>query len=158
MREIGKLTLQNYAKRNAFYSYIQSQGTVVNALTIMIYKNANALGMAEIDTNFWLYTQIFEHILPVGFYCQLMEPQVWNKIFIKLLNQIDPNSKEILGNVAELVFLRHFMNLYQEIASPSVQIAILDLLFLLGSGSYTATLSEPESVPVSNERPLCRTG
>jgi len=72
MREIGRLTLQNYAKRNSFYSYIQSQGTVVNALTIMTYKNA--LGMGELDVNFWLYTQIFEHILPVGFYCQLLEP------------------------------------------------------------------------------------
>jgi hypothetical protein len=38
----------------------------------MIYKNDLAFG--ELEVNFWLYTQIFEHILPIGFYCQLMEP------------------------------------------------------------------------------------
>jgi hypothetical protein len=83
---------------------------------------------------------------------------VWNKVFIKLLYQIDPNCVLTLGNVPELVFLRHFMNLFQEISSNSVTIAVFDLLFLLGSGSQTATLSEPEPVPVSDERPLCRTG
>jgi len=49
------------------------------------------------------------------------------------------------------------MNGFQEIFTESVTIAILDLLFLLGSGSQTATISEPEPVNISDDRPLCRT-
>lgn len=40
--------------------------------------------------------------------------------------------------------------------SESVCTSVLDLLFLLGSGSQTATISEPEYVNVSDQRPLCR--
>jgi len=49
------------------------------------------------------------------------------------------------------------MNGFQEGFSESVSFAILDLLFLLGSGTQTATISEPEPVNIGDDHPLCRT-
>ena len=57
----------------------------------------------------------------------------------------------------EIVFLKHFMNGFQELFVEGVSLAILDLLFLLGSGTQTATISEPEPVNVGDDHPLCRT-
>ncbi len=79
------------------------------------------------------------------------------KVLIKLLNDIDPSSAQQFGMVPELVFLKHFMNGFQELFTESVTLAILDLIFLFGSGSQTATISEPEPVNVSDTHPLCRT-
>jgi len=87
------------------------------------------------ETNFWLYTQMFEHIFPVGFYCQLVEPQVLVKVLVWLFTDIDKSSAQQFGMVTELTFLKQFMNGFQEGFSESVSFAILDLLFLLGSGT-----------------------
>lgn len=78
------------------------------------------------------------------------------KVFRKILEFIDKPSCELLGNIPDLVFIRHFMNNFQEMKAESVCNSVLDLLYLLGSGSQTATISEPEYVNVSDQRPLCR--
>jgi hypothetical protein len=63
---------------------------------------------------------------------------------------------EILGNTPGLVFIRHFINLFTEFPNLSIQKAIFDLLFAFGSGYTTGTMTDP-SVPINEEKVLCRT-
>lgn len=70
LRKMGRELLFNYTKRNAIYSYIQSQGPTASKLTLMCYKAFPYLDESQRnEKNFWLYTQMYDHILPIGFHC-----------------------------------------------------------------------------------------
>ena len=63
---------------------------------------------------------------------------------------------DILGDVPDLVFTRHFINLFTEFPEKIIAIAIMDLLFAYGSGYTKSTLTESE-IDVDVEDKLCRT-
>ena len=56
--------LLSYQKRNSSYTYIQSHCTIGCRL-IEICKG-------DPEPAFWLYAALFEYILPVGYFSQLM--------------------------------------------------------------------------------------
>ena len=90
---------------------------------------------------------IRESILPIDYYCQVIEPDVLSKVFNYIFENLDPEMYGILGDTPSLVFLKHFCNLYTEFASNEVSKAILDLLFCYGSGCMTSTIfSKPVAV------------
>ena len=72
------------------------------------------------ETVFWLFTQVVEHILPIGYYNHLVEPQALVDLTMWLFSKIDPVNAEILGDVPGMVFPRHFMNLFTELRNPGV--------------------------------------
>lgn len=94
---------------------------------------------------FWLYTTLREAILPINYYNQVIEPDVLSKTFNRILEEIDPEMHEILGNIPSLVFIRHFNNLFIEFVNKDISLAIFDLLFAFGDGSSTSTVTDPET-------------
>ena len=61
----------------------------------------------------------------------------------------------ILRNVPGLVFNRHFISLFAEFGNREISNAILDLLYVFGSGCTTSTVTD-SSTPTSDESNLCR--
>jgi hypothetical protein len=55
-----------------------------------------------------------EDILPMGYFCLIIEPQVLVKVFKRLLDLMDPESSKVLKEIPELVFQKHFTNLFTE--------------------------------------------
>lgn len=63
---------------------------------------------------------------------------------------------QLLEAPSNVVFATHFIGLFQEFDNPLICTAILDLLFVFGSGCTTATITDPNSF-VGADTPLCRT-
>jgi hypothetical protein len=61
--------LFNYTKGNPIYSYIKSQCPKAGKLTQMCYKAnpSDSKKDQRDEENFWLFTQMYEQILPIGF-------------------------------------------------------------------------------------------
>ena len=78
-------------------------------------------------------------------------------MFNELFEVIDPHCYSIMKDLPGAVFVRYFMTLFSEMKRESISLAIMDMILLVGSGSTTSTLSNPEPVAVSGSRPLCRT-
>ena len=105
-----------------------------------------------------MYSELLESILPLGYHQLLLEPVVLGRVYKNLLDQIiDEKSSAIFKATPELCFSRHFQNLFTEFKNKKIVDAIFDLLFVLGSGTTSSTLSEPELRVVGDERPMCRT-
>ena len=118
----------------------------------MVYKSdlkklKEDMPQIEVDeAAFWLYSQVMEAVLPMGYFCLIIEPQVLVKVFKYLLDLMDPISSKILGEMPELVFQKHFTNLFSEFKNRALVDSIFDMLFLLGCGSTASTLSEPDPI------------
>ena len=105
---------------------------------------------------FWLYTALREDILPISYFNQYLEPEVLSKTFDFIFKHLDPEMHKIFGETPSVVFIRHFVNLFTEFPNQGVSNAVMDMIFLFGSGWSTGTVTDPK-VPINNETVLCRT-
>jgi hypothetical protein len=69
---------------------------------------------------FWLYTTLIEDILPIGFYNQMIEPQVLKSLLNEIFMQIDPHSAAIFGEIPSMYFMPHFFSLFTELQNQVV--------------------------------------
>ncbi len=79
-------------------------------------------------------------MLPLGYYNNMIEAaMVMGDVFNFLFQQLDPLNHEILGIVPATVFQKHFTTLFAEF-DDSIAFAVLDLIFVFGSGCLRGTL------------------
>jgi hypothetical protein len=105
---MGRELLLNYMKRTFFNSRdYHYQGPLVSRLTQMCYLAMPASSNKDKpnEINFWLYTQMCEHI---GFETDDLEFLV--KVFRKILEFIDKTICDLLGNIIDEFFTKNFMN------------------------------------------------
>lgn len=98
----------------------------------------NGKDMDKSLATFYLYTTIREELLPLNYYNNMIEAMVMSDIFNWLFKKLDPSMEEILGHIPGTVFQKHFTGLFAEV-DENLSLAVLDLLFVFGSGSMRGT-------------------
>lgn len=88
-------------------------------------------------------------MLPIGFFSHMVEPLVLSRIFNKIFELIDLDSFNKMKDIPSIILIRYFLSLFTEIKNLKIKLMITDLIMLLGSGTMTCTLTNPEWVPVS---------
>lgn len=119
LRERAQELFCSYAKRNAVSQYIQSHGPIGAHIVREVHRSGLRLSR---EINFWVYSQLLEAVLPLGYFCLILEPQLLVRTFSCLLEILDPEAAAVLGEVPELVFQKHFTNLFSELRNQAISL------------------------------------
>lgn len=98
---------------------------------------------------------LLEEKLPIDYFSNnLVEASVMTAVFDEMFTTLDEKVRKTLDFIPSKVFQRHFTTLFGEI-NPSLSLAVLDLIFIFGSGTTRGTF-QSEQEPVNRTYPLCR--